>query len=72
DIHWIASVPPKLPLKCKVRLRHRHELQDCVVSDGLIKFTTPQRAVTPGQFAVLYLSPLLSKNNICLGGGIVK
>lgn len=66
DLHWISPIMPKLPLKCKVRLRHRQELQDCSVSDGIIKFTKPQRAVTPGQFAVFF------KNNVCLGGGVVN
>lgn len=32
----------------------------------IIKFQTPQRAVTPGQFAVLY------NKGVCLGGGVVK
>ena len=63
NLHWINE--PELPLKCKVRLRHRQALQDCVL-DSKIKFDKPQRAVTPGQFAVFYL------NKQCLGGGVVK
>lgn len=63
--HWIDGQPPKFPLKCQVRLRHRQELQDCIVDDSNIKFSKPQRAVTPGQFAVLYI------DGVCLGGGIV-
>lgn len=69
DINWISGQMPKFPLKCVVRLRHRQPLQKCLVtlSDKLVKvkFEKPQRAVTPGQFAVFY------KNNECLGGGSV-
>jgi len=65
DIHWISG-QPKFPLNCKVRLRHRQELQDCLVEDNIIKFKQPQKAVTPGQFAVLYTE------EECLGGGVVK
>jgi tRNA-specific 2-thiouridylase len=70
-IRWISGHPPKFPLKCEVRLRHRQPLQECVVrrsrpADQLtIIFTNPQRAVTPGQFAVFY------KKGECLGGGVI-
>ncbi len=73
DLHWVSPVTPKWPLKCKVRLRHRQELQDATINASYtIKFSKPQRAVTPGQFAVFYSSPLLSKSNVCLGGGIIS
>ncbi len=69
NINWIAGRAPKFPLKCEVRLRHRQSLQKCEVA--LIKkskiykvfFDKPQRAITPGQFAVFY------KKDECLGGG---
>jgi tRNA-specific 2-thiouridylase len=57
------------PLKCEVRLRHRQVLQSaqCDLNNGelSIRFDEPQRAVTPGQFAVVY------ENGICLGGGSI-
>ncbi len=86
DVNWIDGQMPKFPLKCEVRLRHRQPLQACTVchsdrSGGIpytVKFAQPQRAVTPGQFAVFYLARRSSlgakegKNRVCLGGGVVK
>ena len=54
------------PLKCMVRLRHRQPLQNATFEeDDKIIFEEPQRAVTPGQFAVIY------KDGVCLGGGVI-
>lgn len=71
DVNWTSGQTPIFPLKCQVRLRHRQELQDCVVtevSEGAsvrVRFKKAQRAVTPGQFAVFY------KKGACLGGGVI-
>jgi tRNA-specific 2-thiouridylase len=35
NVNWIAGREPKFPLKCKVRLRHRQPLQDCVIIKAL-------------------------------------
>ena len=68
-INWIGQ-EPKFPLKCEVRLRHRQPLQKCVLymTSGklIIEFAKPQRAVTPGQFAVFYYK------EECLGGGVIE
>ncbi len=75
DVSWISGQPPQFPLQCEVRLRHRQELQkaEVIEKDGkiVIVFSKPQRAVTPGQFAVLYLCPEGYKKGECLGGGVV-
>ena len=56
-------------IRCKARVRYHAEEQWAVVSpteDGaLIKFDEPQRAVTPGQAAVLY------DGDTVLGGGVI-
>jgi tRNA-specific 2-thiouridylase len=71
DVHWIAGAAPSFPLTCKVRIRYRQPLQDAVIhapaADGSfrIDFASPQRAVSPGQFAVVYLG------DTCLGGGVI-
>ncbi len=70
-VNWVRQIV-KFPLKCEVRLRHRQPLQKCVVEAlgsrelGIrVKLEKPQRAVTPGQFAVFYLK------GECLGGGVI-
>lgn len=71
EVNWVSGQTPKFPLKCLVRLRHRQPLQKCHCeplgkSNLLVKFGRPQRAVTPGQFAVFYLK------GECLGGGVIR
>ena len=61
DIHWIRE---DIPMKdgeirrYRVRIRYRQPLQDATLvmrPNGLyILFDTPQRGITPGQFAVWY------------------
>jgi tRNA-specific 2-thiouridylase len=70
DVHFISKDQIKLPLKCKIRLRHRQKLQSAVLykknNKFFIKFSDKQKAITPGQFAVFY------KGKYCFGGGVVK
>ena len=68
DFHWIAGEPPAGPIRCRVKLRYRQREQDAeaVSLDGgavRLRFDEPQRAVTPGQAAVLY------DGDEVLGGG---
>lgn len=69
-IHWINEPPSAFPLKCHAKVRYRQQDQSCEVDlrDGkyLIRFDTPQRAVTPGQSVVLY------DGQVCLGGGVIE
>ncbi|MDR1917445.1 MAG: tRNA 2-thiouridine(34) synthase MnmA [Christensenellaceae bacterium] len=68
-----AVVPPAVKLssyRCDAKIRYRQLDQQCVVTeigDGKIRvvFDTPQRAVTPGQWCVLY------DGDGVLGGGII-
>ena len=56
-------------LNVAVKLRYRQADQAALLvyagQEGELVFDVPQRAVTPGQSAVLY------QGEVCLGGGIV-
>ena len=61
EIHWIRrdlAMEPGDIRRYRVRIRYRQPLQDATVimrENGLyILFDTPQRGITPGQFAVWY------------------
>jgi len=69
NLHWLVA-PPERPLRCTVRVRHRHTDQPAVLHPGAggsarVLFDEPQRALTPGQFAVAY------DGDRCLGGGTI-
>ena len=71
DVTWVGEPPIREgeTLQCAAKFRYRQPDQpvEVTLQDGnlLIHALTPQRAVTPGQSAVLY------DGEICLGGGIV-
>lgn len=70
DMHWIAGSAPGESFRCKAKLRYRHPEQPVsvmVLENGEIRllFDEPQRAPTPGQYAVLY------DGDIVLGGGVI-
>jgi len=66
-INWIAGAPPKNEFACTAKFRYRQPDQGVFVSvngEGIhAAFGKPQRAVTPGQWVVLY------DGDVCLGGG---
>ncbi len=57
-VHWLNDQPPALPRVCEVKIRSRHPACQAEIAahDGGVRltFAQPQRAVTPGQFAVFY------------------
>jgi len=70
-MRWLTPHPPALPARCHARLRYRQADQACRVEDAgsgrvRLRFERPQRAVTPGQSAVLY------RGTECLGGGVIE
>ena len=70
DFNWISGEAPSGPIRCSAKIRYRQPEQAANVeplseNEALIRFDTPQRAVTPGQSAVLY------DDGTVLGGGII-
>ncbi len=71
DFNWISGLVPESEFRCKVKIRYRQSEKSATVTpvgekNVKILFDEPQRAVTPGQSAVLY------DNDIVLGGGTIK
>ena len=72
DVNWIGGAPPcGQTLRCSVMTRYRGQERQAEVTageDGSIRvvFDEPQRAVTPGQAAVLY------DGDTVLGGGTIR
>src|SRR5262249_34578948 len=69
-MHWLGE-PPEATLPCTVKVRYRQPDQPATcapLADGMarIAFDTAQRAVTPGQYAVVYVGER------CLGGGVIE
>ena len=71
DFNWISGENPKQAIRCRAKIRYRQSEQwatvtPCGEHDVHISFDDPQRAVTPGQAAVLY------DGDIVLGGGTIR
>lgn len=68
--HWLGE-PAAGPLRCRVKVRYRQSDQPALLepaADGSVRlsFAEPQRAVTPGQYAVAY------EGDRCLGGAVIE
>jgi tRNA-specific 2-thiouridylase len=69
-VHWLGAPRPEA-FPCMVKVRYRQADQAATLqprSDGTaaIRFEKPQRAVTPGQYAVVY------EGDRCLGGAVIE
>lgn len=71
DVNWISGSAPTAPFRCTAKIRYRAPEQPATVTplEGgrvRLRFDTPQRAITPGQAAVLY------DGETVLGGGRIE
>lgn len=69
-VNWIPEPPAEDEFFCFAKFRYRQSEQGVrVVRTGedsvQVFFDEPQRAVTPGQYAVFY------RDNCCIGGGVI-
>src|SRR5579864_1396605 len=59
NVNWVSCEEPNAPLRADIKIRHKHIASPATVevlqsNRARITFDTPQRAITPGQGAVLY------------------
>ena len=65
------SAAPKKALRVQAKIRYRQQGAPAVLilkskNKALLSFDKPQRAVTPGQFAVCY------RRNVCVAAGEIQ
>jgi len=71
NVNWVSVAEPSQPLRARVKIRHKHEPAAATVESlpGLrarVLFDESQRAITPGQAAVIYAGDAV------LAGGWIK
>jgi tRNA-uridine 2-sulfurtransferase len=68
DVNWVSVAEPQAALRAQVKIRHKHDPAAASVEalsgrGARIVFDSPQRAITPGQAAVIY------DGDVVLAGG---
>jgi tRNA-specific 2-thiouridylase len=68
---WVAGEAPAKQFRCTAKVRYRQPDQACEVlvqeaGTLAVRFDSPQRAVTPGQYVVFY------RDGECLGGAVIE
>jgi tRNA-specific 2-thiouridylase len=71
DVNWIRPMDQLRGIRCKARIRSRHDEADCQVTCFEnnrihVEFDQPQRAITPGQAIVFY------QGNEAIGGAFIE
>lgn len=71
-MNWIPQIPEQKEFECFAKFRYRQpdqKVKVTILNDKEIKvdFAERQRAITPGQFVVLY-----TEEGLCLGGGSIE
>jgi tRNA-uridine 2-sulfurtransferase len=71
NVNWVSIDGPSTPVRAQVKIRHKHDPAPATVEavphgGARITFDVPQRAITPGQAAVIY------NRDIVLAGGWIK
>jgi tRNA-uridine 2-sulfurtransferase len=59
NVNWVSIAEPQARLRAQVKIRHKHEPAAATVEAlpggrARVVFDSPQRAITPGQAAVIY------------------
>lgn len=73
DFNWVSGTVPQEPFEAQVKIRYKHEPAPATVTvenkQVRVRFHEPQRAVSPGQAAVVYRWDAHLKAREVIGGG---
>ena len=70
DMHYIGGKAPAVAFRAAAQIRYRARPAPVTVTPlqhrmAQVRFVSPQRGITPGQFLVLY------DGEVVLGGGVI-